>query len=51
MKLYSNKNRASFTFAVRMFYYFFIVTIDVFIPNTDKCKNFIGFIVRVINQE
>ena len=30
--------------------YFFIVTIDVFILNTNKCENFIGFIVRVINQ-
>ena len=31
--------------------YFFIVTIDVFILNTNKCENFIGFIVRVINRE
>lgn len=30
--------------------YFFIVTIDVFILNTNKCKNFISFTVRVINQ-
>ena len=29
----------------------FIVTIDVFILNTNKCENFIGFIVRVINRE
>lgn len=31
--------------------YFFIVTIDIFILNTNKYENFIGFIVRVINRE
>ena len=33
------------------YYLFFIVTIDIFILNRIKCENFIGFIVKVINQE
>ena len=47
-----NKTRASFNFTVRdALLFIFIVTIDVFILNTNKCENFIGFIVRVINRE
>ena len=47
-----NKIRASFTFTVRdALLFIFFVTIDVFILNTNKGENFIGFIVRVINRE
>ncbi len=46
-----NKTKASFTFTVRdALLFIFFVTIDVFILNTNKGENFIGFIVRVINQ-